>query len=352
MYTHYKVVEWRTAAMTDAEARYRDHYEPLNEMYAPRVEALTLELQGFYYKLAQVVSTRDEFLPDQYMQWAKRLQDRSPRVMSPEDTRAVVEDSLGVAIDEVFSEWDEKPIGAASIGQVHRAVLRETGEAVAVKVQFPGIEEKFRNDIATVELFCRYLMPQNLPYFSEVKKQFQTEFDYIGEARNLAEVSANLEQSQWRDRVAVPHPIMNLCTKTVLTMTYLEGERMIDGIRAQFKRLAESQGKDLESLEEEQKELMRSGKLQLREISDSARSTTKITWLLSAYDYFVNTGVFLGNWTVAPVLRMKQWEYVKSEAPINLGAIIETLLRVHAQEIFADGAFNADPHPVGYSRYA
>eukprot|EP00171_Calliarthron_tuberculosum_P018134 IDg18134t1 len=117
VYANYKLVEWRTAAMTDAEAVYRDHYEPLNEKYAPRVEALTLELQGFYYKLAQVVSTRDEFLPDQYMQWAKRLQDSSPRVMAPSEARAVVEKSLGVTIDEVFSEWDDEPVRR----RVHRA---------------------------------------------------------------------------------------------------------------------------------------------------------------------------------------------------------------------------------------
>ncbi len=346
VYAHYKWVEWRVAGLPDKAAVYAEHYEPLNDRYAPRIESLTLDLQGFYYKLAQTVSTRDEFLPEQYMRWAKRLQDRSPRTMPPADVCAVVERDIGRPLDDVFATFDDVPIGAASIGQVHRATLRDSGEEVVVKVQFPGIEHKFRNDIDTVEKFCVYFMPQNAPFFREIKKQFATEFDYVGEALNLDTVYRNLNNSKWRADVAVPRPILELCSKNILVMTYLPGERMVDGIRNQYRRLAESRGMDFEAMEAEQKELMARGEVVAKDIRESARSTASIAWALWARDAAVNTALWIGNWTVAPLLRLKPWEYWNTEAPINLGAVLETLLRVHAHEIFFDGAFNADCHPV------
>lgn len=342
MYTHYKFVEWRAGSWNDGT----NPYEALNERYAPKMETLALNLKGFYYKMVQVMSTRDEFLPEQYMKWAKKLQDRSPRVMDKNEVRATVEKALGMKLEDAFETWDDEVLGAASIGQVHKATMKRTGETVAVKVQYPGIEEKFRNDIATVELFCEYLMPQNKPYFSEVKKQFATEFDYVGEAANLREVHESLSKSKWKNKVAVPRPIEELCARNVLTMTFLEGDRMIDGVRSQFRRLAEGQGKNFEEFEKEQKELLESGVLERREVGDSARRTARIGWLLRLYDAAVNSAIWVGNWTLAPVIREKPWGYVRSEAPINLGAILETLLRVHGHEIFIDGAFNADPHPV------
>jgi aarF domain-containing kinase len=116
-------------------------------------------------KLAQVVSTRDEFVPDEYMAWCKKLQDQSPSVLSGLAVSEIVEADLGLKINDVFEEFDDNVLGAASIGQVHRAVLkpRRTADGqvhprreVAVKIQYPGMEEKFENDIATVQLFCEW----------------------------------------------------------------------------------------------------------------------------------------------------------------------------------------------------
>lgn len=343
-YSHYKYIEWKQSRLpADTEI---DLYEPLHDKYSPIMEQLTLNMQGFYFKLAQVVSTRDEFVPDIYMDWMKKLQGQSPRILPADEARAVVTGALGIgSVDEVFEDWEDTPIGAASIGQVHRAKVRATGEEVAVKIMMPGVEEKFRNDIDTVETFCKYLMPQNAPFFSEIKKQFATEFDYEGEAANLKQVNECIEKSPWKSKVAIPKAYPELCRKTVLTMSYLPGETLIDGVRGQFKRHAERIGRDFEEMEKEQVAKLKSGEIQRKGISESSKENWWIHQYLWLRDLSVNSVIFLGNWTVKPFISRGSWEYVHSERPINLAAIMETLLRVHAYEIFFAGNFNADPHP-------
>lgn len=347
IYAHYKIVERRVAGMTDDEATV--YYKPLHDRYSPIVEKMTVNLQGFYYKLAQVASTRDEFMPDEYMSWAKRLQTKSPRTLPGDEIRTVVEKGLGRPVDSIFSRFDDTPIGAASIGQVHRAKLRDTGEEVVVKVQFPGIESKFRSDINTVERFCVNFMPQNAPFFRELRKQFQTEFDYVGEAQNLAEVHANLGASQFAADVAVPRPYLDLCSKEVLVMSYLPGESMVEGVRERYRRIAEARGIDMAAMEAEQKALLADGKRERSDLKSSAQSMAMLSWAMWLRDSSVNVFLWAANWTVAPLLWHNGWEYWRTELPINLGAILETLLRVHAHEIFFDGGFNADCHPVSVS---
>ena len=343
-YAEYKYAEYRMSKLPeDSDLNY---YSPLHEKYAPKMKDLTLDMQGFYFKMAQVLSTRDEFVPDMYMEWMKKLQGQSPKVLDGPEVRKQVTKALGIEkIEDVFEEWDDKPIGAASIGQVHKAKLKSNGKQVAVKFMLPGVEEKFRNDIRTVETFCKYLMPQHLPFFKEIKRQFATEFDYEGEARNLEEVSEVLRTSPWRKKVVVPEPIPELCSKTVLTMEFIPGENLVDGIRSQFKRFAASSGLDFDELERAQIERIKSGAVARKDIRTASNENLWIRRYLFLRDLAANSIIFIGNWTLNPLISEKPWQYVYSERPINLGGILETLLRVHAHEIFFGGAFNSDPHP-------
>jgi hypothetical protein len=79
---------------------------------------------------------------------------------SPEDVRAVVEAELGCKREEVFSEWEDKPIGCASIGQTHRAKLRKNGKSVVVKVQDPNAERTFRGDVFSIKVVVDTFQPQ------------------------------------------------------------------------------------------------------------------------------------------------------------------------------------------------
>lgn len=130
----------------------------------------------------------------------------------------IVERSLGRKLEEVFAEFDPNPLGAASIGQAHKARLHD-GREVVVKVKFPSVERNFESDMNTITNFCRLAQPEHVscasetpglnhvrhsyvrpldlpqvPFLKEVKKQFMTEFDYIWEAKNLTEVGTNMRR--------------------------------------------------------------------------------------------------------------------------------------------------------------
>ena len=159
IYLHYRYTQWKVDGLSD-EAQDAA-YNKLHERYAPDVEKLVFEMRGFYLKTAQLASTLDSFLPDQYMEWCKKCQDEVPTELAPGQARAIIEANLGKKIEDVFDEFEEEPCGAASIGQVHRAKLK-SGQEVAIKVQAPGIERKFRADIKTVKDFVWLALPQHV----------------------------------------------------------------------------------------------------------------------------------------------------------------------------------------------
>jgi len=273
-----------------------------------------------------------------------RTQDAVPSPFAPGEARAAVERSLGRRIDEVFATWDEAPMGAASIGQVHRATLRGSGKRVVVKVQYPGIEAKFRNDLSTTIDFCKLAMKQHVRPMQEIEKQFVTEFDYLGEAANMLEIGANMEAGGWSGKIVVPRPVLPLCTKEVLVMDELQAPSLVKGLRANYAAMAALRGTTLEAMEEEMKEQVRRGtREKLRDAGADAAEMERAAAAIGALDAAANAPRVLYNWTLG--LLLGQWEYQKTVRPINLGAILRTLSEVHAHQIFADGVFNGDPHP-------
>lgn len=337
IFVHYKFVEWRLKNSPQEERNAR--FEQLHNKYAPTVYNLTLKLRGFFLKCAQIVSVRSEMVPTQYLTFLRTLQDNVPPEYTQTEVRAMVERSLGKPLSEVFKHFDDTPIGAASIGQVHRATLKD-GREVVVKLQFPKAEQYFRSDIKTLIDFCDLAMPYFVPSLREVEKQYKTEFDYTKEADNLQLVANNVN-SVWRKKVVVPRPIKELCTRQVLVMEYLPGIKLVDGIRNQFTRIAASQGRTLEDLEDEQMQKIKSG---VDESGPTKFQMKLFITFLKIQDFAVNTWRFTyntlyGRWVSSPI------PYLKTELPINIPEILDTLMKVHGYEIFVNGAFNGDPHP-------
>jgi aarF domain-containing kinase len=338
-----KFVEHKTAILKTPLEERNAEFNILHNKYAPISEALTLEMKGFYLKNAQFMSTlSDDFMPPQYMEWMIKTQDQVPTPFEPGEVRAIVEGSLGKKISDVFAHWEEEPMGAASIGQVHRAVLKD-GRKVVVKVQYPGIEAMFRNDLSTTINFCKLAMKQHVRPMEEIEKQFVTEFDYVGEAHNMEDIAKNMEEGGWSDRIVVPHPIIELCTKEVLVMDELQAPSLVKGLKANYKEMAKLQGTTLEALEEQMKEEVRQGTRKLKDASADAAEMERIGKMLHRMDVVKNVPRWLYNWTVGLV--GGQIEYKWTTKPINLGSILQTLSEVHAYQIFNDGVFNGDPHP-------
>jgi len=113
------------------------------------------------------------------------LQDECP-VRPFSVVKSIIESEYGKSMNEVFASFEETPLGAASIGQVHRATLKD-GTNVVVKVMYPGVEDVFRGDVRTIKMFCQLAQPVHVPPLIEIEKQFMTEFDYRRESEQLEE---------------------------------------------------------------------------------------------------------------------------------------------------------------------
>lgn len=194
--------------------------------------ASDLEAMGpTFVKLGQVLSTRADLLPQPYLDALKRLQDDVEPVPVAE-IRQVIEDDLGMPVKDIFDSFDDEPLAAASVAQVHRARLGD-GTDVVVKVQRPGIAQTVRKDLevladlagvvdATTEVGRRFAFVDFLESF---RTSFVAELDFRTEADNLHVFGELLAD---REHLDVPRPIDRLVTRRVLTMTHIEGRRVTD----------------------------------------------------------------------------------------------------------------------------
>ena len=201
----------------------------------PTVEDATqlasdLEAMGpTFVKLGQLLSTRADVLPPVYLDALKRLQDHVAPVPFS-DIQRVVNDELGVRISKAFSTFRERPAAAASLGQVHRAALRD-GREVAVKVQRPDIRGQIVQDMEIIDELATFVDSHTETgrryEFAAMVEQFRVslmaELDYRGEARNLIAIHENLAHYE---RIVVPLPVNDYSTSLVLTMDWVAGRNL------------------------------------------------------------------------------------------------------------------------------
>merc|ERR1712080_397478 len=120
-----------------------------------------------------------------------------------EHVRSTITSCFGRPAEEIFAHIDPEPLGAASIGQVHRALLRDGELDVVVKVQYPSVRKAFYSDMSCIRTVMSLVEPSLAPVLDELRKQFLTEFDYRGEAQNLADI-ADLLLPRWAGCIAMP----------------------------------------------------------------------------------------------------------------------------------------------------
>lgn len=343
MYVHYRGIQFLNRdikVLSDDKAD--SMYEELHLKYAPEAKELVYNLKGFYLKQAQLLSTADDFVPAPYLKWFKDTQDNVPSNFKNNEAKLYVTErlkkELNLEFDDVFSHWDNTPIGVASIGQVHKAILKSNGKVVAVKILPDGIEYKFRSDIKTCIDFCRLAMPQHLSGLKEIEKQFLTEFDFVAEAHNLDRVRKNIIP-RWKDFVDIPEPHLELCSKSLLVMDMLEGVKLIDGIRSQYERLAKSLGKTMEELESEKIEKIKNGTFIFKSIEEEKKTQANIKKLFLIKDLTnpINIGRFIYNYSPIALI-YGQYDYIWSEELLDLGdlAIISIIsyLSYHIYNIY------------------
>lgn len=213
------------------EEEERAMWGEIDEWGSTRVSDTISDLKGFYVKTGQVISTRNDLFPEAYTSKLKQLQD-GLEPMPTELVKAVVQQELlgGEPLSELFADFENEPLGAASIAQVHKATLLD-GRTVAVKVQRPNIEPKLRGDIANLKRISKQLR-ESLPVdyytvFCELGRALNDELNFLQEAQAMRKIAAAVSHSvdgQPADApVAVPLPIGELVSQRVVVMDFVEG---------------------------------------------------------------------------------------------------------------------------------
>lgn len=180
-----------------------------------------IDLGPAFVKMGQFVSTRSDILPKEINEELKLLQD-SITSTPYEDIQSVLQQEYGSLYDSIFLSFDTKPIASASIGQVHRAVLKTGKIPVVVKIQKPYIDEQIRSDLIILKNVCNVFKIFNSPRaieFENILKQYEDfltgELDYLTEQTHMQLFKENLEPNM---PVVIPTPYPEYTTKRVLVM--------------------------------------------------------------------------------------------------------------------------------------
>lgn len=209
-------------------------WESVDDELSGRAEELANDLERLgptFVKLGQMLSSRADLLPVSYLRALSRLQDQ----VEPfpfEEIEPVLREDFGAGIEDLFRSFERTPVAAASLGQVHRAVLAD-GRAVVVKVQRPDIRTRVGRDLEAVMQLATLLDQHTqfanryefLRIASEFRRALMRELDYHREASHLRIVGRNLEDF---DRIIVPKPIDELVSSRVLAMDRVDGVKVTE----------------------------------------------------------------------------------------------------------------------------
>ena len=238
-YWRFFVVIWRFLPLIVAYLRDRRRFilfgrsrEVSSEKRRERATRLLdslLTLGPTFIKLGQLLSTRPDILPPEYVAEFSKLQDDVPPA-DWTDAKVVLEDELG-PVEERFEEFDSEPISGASLGQVYKAQI--DGQPVAVKIRRPGVETLVEADLRVI----RWLLPIIIRFVEDARsfsletladefaKTIRQEMDYEREGRMLREIRANFADN---DDVRIPDVVDSHSSERVLTMEYVGGTKIDD----------------------------------------------------------------------------------------------------------------------------
>jgi ubiquinone biosynthesis protein len=205
---------------------------PETKVNGPPPEELANDLEAMgptFIKIGQLLASRSDLLPEAYLKPLERLQDNI-KPFSFEEVEQIILSELGARISKAFSDFDPKPIAAASLGQVHFAAMRD-GRKVIVKIQRPDIRKQIAEDFEVLTQIAEFLDAHTefgrryrfLTVLEEFRMTIQLELNYEREAQNLLTLGENLKEF---DKIWIPQPVIDYTTRSVLTMDYVQGRKI------------------------------------------------------------------------------------------------------------------------------
>ncbi len=210
----------------------RENVDPTGKMTtAQKVVMMLQELGPTFVKLGQVLSTRPDLIPEDYIEELKKLQD-NVAPFSFKEAKNQIEEDLGDNTDHIFLSIEEKPLAAASIGQVHRAVLKN-GQEVVVKVRRPGIDKIITADLEIMLNLAR-LAEKHIPEvriydpvgkIEEFADAMHKELDFTREGFNIDKFRQNFEGDE---TIYVPKVFWEATAQKVLTIEYIKGYKVTE----------------------------------------------------------------------------------------------------------------------------
>lgn len=185
------------------------------------------ELGPAFIKLGQLLASRPDMIGPEIAEDLKKLRDNTP-VTPFDQMRKVIESELGSPLEEIYSEFDETPLGSASIGQVYKATLKETGEEVAVKIQKPGIYDIIEADVKILvnlagkaDKYITKSRTYNLPaIMKEFERSIFKELNYMEEVMNIQKITNNFKDDE---NIYIPQAFREYSTSKVITMELVDG---------------------------------------------------------------------------------------------------------------------------------
>jgi ubiquinone biosynthesis protein len=211
----------------DARLEHEDSVRSMT--VARRFRMMLAELGPTFVKLGQVLSTRGDLLPADFIEELSVLQDRVPP-FEMDEVRKQIASAFGRPLEELFAQFEPEPLAAASMAQVHRATLRD-GTSVVVKVQRPGIAERMRADLSVLHAVARALeavveevsVSSPTGIIEEFERAVHDELDFLNEAANIR---AFARAHEGRPSVKIPRVYDELSGRAVLTLEFLDAPKL------------------------------------------------------------------------------------------------------------------------------
>jgi len=206
-----------------------EYFHPAYERGAQRTLKTLEDLGGIFIKLGQELSMMKGIVPDEYVAAMEKLQDNVPSI-SYDEVRYVIKKSFGDNVENLFQSFETEPVAAASLAQVHKAVLFD-GTRVAVKIKYPKVTHFMNIDLYMHDLFSNWygrVQPEykiNPKSKEHIYKQFKKELDFVNEAQNMKRCEKN---SRKMKMLYVPFVVDKLVANDVLTMEYIDGYKVND----------------------------------------------------------------------------------------------------------------------------